>query len=199
MPKFKELSEFCVNRYKESITGENERYVNTLYVAITEENEVYCSNTPQILSKAHKCILIHSCSALAYTNWHTWYTLEYINKDGSVTEGFLGNGFRIYTHWVGSWANQRMFLKHEDLEIFSCQAPFEDKMQKVWDLYLRVKKAKSNAEIELIAEMIEKDETILEQGKEIANLKFTNKLLEKQKKQYKQLLDEIKELVNNRR
>ena len=88
---------------------------------------------------------------------------------------------------------------HENLEIYSCPAPFEDKMQKVWDLYLRVKKAKSNAEIELIEKMIEKDETILEQEKEIANLKFTNRLLEKQKKQYKILLDEIKELVKNRR
>ena len=27
-----------------------------------------------------------------------------------------------------------------DLEIYSCPAPFEDKMQKVWDVYLRVKK-----------------------------------------------------------
>lgn len=195
MLNFEELSEFCIKRYKDSLSSENESYVKTLYVAISEDNEVYCSTTPHILSKAHRCILIHSRSALAVSNWYTWYTLEYIDKDGSVTGGFLGNGFSIYTDWVGSWSNQRMYLKHEDLEIYSCPAPFEDKMQKVWDLYQRVKKAKSNAEIELIAEMIEKDETILEQEKEIASLKFTNKLLEKQKKQYKNLLDDIKVLV----
>lgn len=195
MLNFEELSEFCIKRYKNSLSSENESYVKTLYVAISEDNEVYCSTTPHILSKAHRCILIHSRSALAVSNWYTWYTLEYIDKDGSVTGGFLGNGFSIYTDWVGSWSNQRMYLKHEDLEIYSCPAPFEDKMQKVWDLYQRVKKAKSNAEIELIAEMIEKDETILEQEKEIASLKFTNKLLEKQKKQYKNLLDDIKVLV----
>ena len=57
MPNFKELSEFCIQRYKESLTSENERYVKTLYVAISEDNEVYCSTTPQILS-IHWNILI---------------------------------------------------------------------------------------------------------------------------------------------
>ena len=69
-------------------------------------------------------------------------------------------------------------------------------MQKVWDVYLRAKRANSQAALKLMAELIEKDETILELEGEIANLKFTNILLEKQKKQYRGLLRQIREMVD---
>ena len=71
-------------------------------------------------------------------------------------------------------------------------------MQKIWNVYRRAKKIKSEDELKLMRDLIEKDERILEQEHEIANLKFTSILLEKQKNQYKRLLDEIREMVNER-
>lgn len=196
MDSFKDIAKYCTERFKNSLDEGSERYVGTLYVSIDEHNFVDCSTTPHILSQATKCILIHSRQALAITRWYTWYKVEYIDEEGSVTDGMLGNGFRLYSTNRGSFLDQVLILYHDDLEIYSCPAPFEDKMQKVWDVYLRARKMNSQAARELMAELIEKDETILELEGEIANLKFTNILLEKQKKQYRGLLRQIREMVD---
>ena len=200
---FRELSNFCIGRYKERLDSEYQKYVKTIYVSISDNNEVRCSTTPHILNNAYKCILIHVRSELAFTNWYTWYKVEYIDKEGCVTDGTLGNGFRLTSTYQGSYYNQKLNLLHDNnindtTLIYSVSAPFEEKMQKVWDVYLRARKSKSQSGLELMAELIEKDEQILELEGEIANLKFTNILVEKQKKQYKDLLKEIKELVKNR-
>jgi hypothetical protein len=68
-------------------------------------------------------------------------------------------------------------------------------MQKVWDIYLKARKMNSQEARELMADLIYKDETILELEGQIADLKFSNILLEKQKKQYCGLLKQIKEMV----
>ena len=201
MDSFKDIAKYCVERYKTSLDEESERYVGTLYVSIDEHDFVDCSTTPHILSQATKCILIHSRRALAVSNWYTWYKVEYIDEEGCVTDGMLGNGFRLHSTYRGSYMDQRLNLLHdkdinETTLIYSVPAPFEDKMQKVWNLYLRAKKAQSQASLELMSELIEKDETILELEGEIANLKFTNILLEKQKKQYRGLLRQIREMVD---
>lgn len=196
MADFIELSKYCINRYKESLNTEYEVYLNTLYIAIDEEGEVICSSTPHILGEAYKCILIHSCKRLEVTNWYRWYKLEYLDHNGCVTDGILGDGFKLSINFQGSYSNQKLYLHHENLAIYSCPAPFEDKIKKIWNLYLRAKKAKSKAAIELVAELIEKDETILENEDEIKNLSLTNILLEKQNKKYRGLLRNIEEMVN---
>ncbi len=201
MAKFRELSNFCIERYKESLNSEYQKYIKTLYVSISDDNEVKCSTTPHILVNAYRCILIHVRSELAMTNWYTWYKVEYIDEEGCVTDGKLGNGFRLGSHFRGNYLDQRLNLLHDkDINdttlIYSISAPFEEKMQKVWDVYRRARKAKSQAGLELMADLIEKDEKILDLEGEIANLKFTNILLEKQKKQYRGLLKQIEEMVN---
>lgn len=196
MDSFKDIAKYCIERYKNSLDNESEKYVSTLYVSIDEHDFVDCSTTPHILSQARKCILIHSRKALAVTNWYTWYKVEYIDEEGCVTDGFLGKEFRIYANYSGSFADQKIYLCHRDLEIYSCPAPFADKMQKVWDVYLRARKMSSQEARELMADLIYKDEQILELEGDIANLKFTNILLEKQKKQYRGLLKQIEEMVN---
>lgn len=196
MDSFKDIAKYCTERFKNSLDEESERYVGTLYVSIDEHDFADCSTTPHILSQATKCILIHSRQALAITRWYTWYKVEYIDEEGSVTDGMLGNGFRLYSTNRGSFLDQVLILYHDDLEIYSCPAPFEDKMQKVWNVYLRAKRANSQAALELMAELIEKDETILELESEIANLRFTNILLERQKNQYRGLLRQIREMVD---
>jgi hypothetical protein len=49
----------------------------------------------------------------------------------------------------------------------------------------------------MIIDLINKDDQIIELEGNIADLNFTNLLLEKQNKQYKRMLDEIKGLVKN--
>ena len=198
---FGDIAKFCVTRFKESLNPEYQKYIETLYVSISSDNEVICSTTPHCLGNAEKCLLIHVKSQLEFTNWYRWYTVEYINEEGAVTDGHLDGGFRLSSTWRGNYRNMVLNLlydKNPPVQIYSCPEPFFDKMQKVWDLYRKVKKIKSEAELEFISEIIYQDEKIIELEKNIADLKFTNRLLEKQKNQYKDLLKEIKELVMNR-
>ena len=94
MDSFRDIAKYCIERYKNSLDEESERYLGTLYVSIDEHDFVDCSTTPHILSQARKCILIHSRKVLAVSNWYTWYKVEYIDEEGCVTDGMLGNGFR---------------------------------------------------------------------------------------------------------
>lgn len=56
---FKGLASLCVQKYKDSLDKERESYVDTLFVAITEKDDVLCSKISSILEQASKCVLIH--------------------------------------------------------------------------------------------------------------------------------------------
>jgi predicted patatin/cPLA2 family phospholipase len=56
----------------------------------------------------------------------------------------------------------------------------------------------SVSEMMLVVDAFEKDERILELERQIEDFKFTNNLLERERDQYKDMLDEIKELLNQK-
>lgn len=193
---FVELATFCVNRYNESHNTSSNRYAGTLYVGISEDNHVMCSITPHILRNCVKSILVHRRDTLAQTNSYYWYDIEFIDENGCVSDGNLGNGYSISVHAWGQYSNQIMSLDYNNSHMFWCRPPFEDHMPKVWELYTRLKDVPTEKEIKLIADLFRKDEKILELEKEIEDFKFTNHLLEQERNQYKELLDEIKEALN---
>lgn len=117
--------------------------------------------------------------------------MEYIDKEGCVLERNLGGKFDIQT----SASASVMTLSYNGQELYSCYAPWEDNIGKIWNLYCEVKDLKSTNEIKLVASLFKKNETILELKKEIENFKFTEYLLEQERNQYKRMLDEIKEMV----
>ena len=192
---FLELASYCVNRYKESHSSKNNEYVCTLYVAITEANRVLCSSTPHILRKAHQCILINQRSTKANTNWYSWFDVEYIDENGCVRGIDLGRGFKLYVTNAGQFSNMMMFLDYENNSIYKGFAPWDVQLTKIWELYTRVKDLQSKSEIELIAELFRKDETILKLEKEKEDFKYKEELLKQERNQYKDLLDEIKNMV----
>ena len=57
----------------------------------------------------------------------------------------------------------------------------------------------SVSEMMLVVDAFEKDERILELERQIEDFKFTNNLLERERDQYKDMLDEIKELVESKK
>jgi hypothetical protein len=74
-------------------------------------------------------------------------------------------------------------------------ASIQDCFQSVWNLYNELKNIETQKERTTIVELYKKDETILQQKKEIANFSYANALLEKERDMYKGLLDDIKELL----
>jgi len=189
---FVELATYCANRYRESHNTTNDSYAGTLYVAIMEDNKVLCSKTPHILRNAKRCILVHQRDQLAVTNYYLWYFVEYIDDNGCVSNGNLGDGFSMGVSPWGGFANQIMSLDYNNSHLFWCKSPFENHMAKIWGLYIRLKEIKSPKEIELAAELFLKDEKILELENKIEDFTFANQLLKQERDQYKELLDEIK-------
>lgn len=196
---FMELASYCQNEYKENNTSDKRQYINTLFVAITEGDEVITSATPHILKKAEQCILLHLSIESTSRGRFSDHQLQFIDKDGVVHNNCFDNRFYFYTAYS---SNVSLGLAYDDNGIkkylYKHPAPWESSVEKVWKLYSRVKDLDSLAKIQLVAELFEKDEKILELEKQIEDFRFTKYLLEQERNQYKGLLDEIQQLIDNK-
>ena len=195
---FIELAEFCTKRYKELNTSPRDRYVGTLYVAILEDNQLKCSTTPHVLKDAVKCMMIHERSALAETLWHPYGLLEFIDSEGRVHDSNLGNDFNL-TIYRWEYDSLKIELSYKENQLFKCGEPFDKNILKIWNLYTTIMNMTSVSEMRLVVDAFEKDERILELERQIEDFKFTNNLLERERDQYKDMLDEIKDLINSRK
>lgn len=195
---FMELATYCQNRYKEKHNTIENKYVKTLFVAITKEGTVLTSTTPHVLRNAEQCILIHESSELAVTRYYSWYHVEFIDKTGEVYDERLDGKFTLQIGACGGYADQEMWLDYGKNTIYSCRTPWEKNIVKIWNLYSRVKDLQSAKEINIIADLFKKDEKILELEKQVENFKFTNHLLEQERNQYKSLLDEVKQIIDKK-
>lgn len=199
-----ELANFCQRRNQEKYNSDNKYYIGTIFVAITEDGSVLTSTTYHILKNAEQCILIHKRRELAIKYYYFWYDVEYINKEGQVLENRLDDNFILKIGACNGFDNQIMFLRYEDnpinssLEVYSCREPWEKNIVKVWNLYTRVKDIQSAKEIKLIADLFKKDEQILALEKQIEDFTFTNYQLEQERNQYKDLLEDIKEIISEK-
>lgn len=194
---FIKLAEYCRDEFKEQHNKQNNYYVSTLYVSISDDN-VITSQTPHILENAQKCILIHTYSALVVSNFYHWYKVECIDSTGCVTAGYLDDEFRLSIAYFGNYNNQEISLKDETQEYYRSNSgnwPIE--IVKIWKLYSKLREVKTGSERKLIANLFEKDEAILDLEKQIEDVRFSKKLLEQERNQYKTLLDEIKGILND--
>ena len=193
---FIELAKYCASVFKEAHTKSGDFYKSTLYVSISEDNEVLCSKTSHVLNNASRCILVHEHAKLAVSNYYSWYKVQYIDENGCVFDGELGDGYTLSVYACGSFSNMWMELHLNNNTLYSCRPPFERQMAKIWKFYQKVKDISSEKEVKTIADLFRKDEKILELEKEIEGFKYENYLLEQQRNEYRDLLDEIKEMVS---
>lgn len=183
MIDFIELSEESLRSFNQSLgSADVERYIDTLYVAISENNEVSCSYDSAVLDDAYQCILIHCKSVLAVTNWHNWYKTEFINHNGHNLGGIIGNDCTIRINWEGSWSNQVLKLRQRDEVVYSCNAPFENHMQAMWNAYCRTLDNGNDQVAELQTMLAQKEERIHD--------------LEEQVNQYQNIIARIRESIN---
>lgn len=192
---FIELAEYCQRRYKEEKNSDNEKYISTLFVAITKEGEIIPSTTPHILKDAELCILLHRST---YKNNHYWWDslhFEFINSNGVILDRF-DDKFKLVAGPYNVKENRLgLSLKYKENSIYSFSENWENSIIKVWKLYLMLKDIKTYEEIKLITDLYQKDEKILELENQIEDFKFSNYLLEQERNQYKSLLDEIKQII----
>ena len=164
-----------------------------------DDNSISVSATPHILSNAKKCILIHERLSLAISNWYSWYVVQFINENAEVLVGRLDNDFELCTVACGGYDNQWLELRADHRTYYSCKAPWkENDIKSIWDLYVRLKQATTECERNLIASLFKKDQTILELEKANQNFEYKTQLLENEKKLYKGILDDIKNLLEQK-
>ena len=190
---FIELADYCVKRAKENSAPNIKKYVKTLYISISEDNNVKLSTTPHVLQGTYQCILMHEYSQIPISNIYFWYEIEYINPEGCVLDSDLGDGFNLISdkHKHSSSSIRLMF---QDKYLYS---NFD--FRRVWELYTKIKDVSSEPERKLIINLYYKDEHVLNLEKQIEDFKYANHLLEQERDQYKDLLDEIKELVYSKK
>lgn len=181
----KQLAQFCVEKFQKSIYKDY-NYAGTLYVAVYCTNQVECSITPHILDGAMSCFLIHKQKYLY--NDRVEYKVDYINENNSVTDGYIGNGFYLRAQTTGQYS--LILQKHDPLITYTFNLPFEDKMQKIWDVYCKLKGAKSKEELLLRNKMIKNEDSGIK-----AELDSAYQLLEELNNKYKKLLDDIRAIV----
>ena len=196
---FVELGTYCQTEYRKTLDSLKDKYRKTLFVAIMDDNSISVSATPHILSNAKKCILIHERLSLAISNWYSWYVVQFINENGEVLVGRLDNDFELCTVACGGYDNQWLELRADHRTYYSCKAPWkENDIKSSWDLYVRLKQATTECERNLIASLFKKDQTILELEKANQNFEYKTQLLENEKKLYKGILDDIKNLLEQK-
>ena len=188
---FIELAEYCVKKAKEVPSYVIKHYEKTLYVSISEDNNVKCSTTPHVLQDAYQCILMHEYSDTPISNIYYWYEIDYINSEGCVQASDLGEGFSLISSRRKDYS-PFITLGYQGKHLYS-----NLDIKKVWELYTKIKEVSSESERKLIVELYFKDEHVLNLKKQIEDFKFTNHLLEQERDQYKDMLDEIKDLVNS--
>jgi hypothetical protein len=186
---FVELATYCTNRAKEARSAWGGKYERTHYVCILEDNTVKYSMTPHVLRDAYQCILMHERSEIPISNLYYWYEFEYINPEGCVLASDLGDDFSLAS------------FKRKNLASFielRCKGNFlysNLNIQKVWELYSKIKDIPSETERKLVVDLFEKDEKIFELEEQIKDFSFANQLLKQERDQYKELLDEIKDAL----
>lgn len=196
---FVELGTYCQTEYRKTLDSLKDKYRKTLFVAIMDDNSISVSATPHILSNAKKCILIHERLSLAISNWYSWYVVQFINENGEVLVGRLDNDFELCTVACGGYDNQWLELRADHKTYYSCKAPWkENDIKSIWDLYVRLRQATTECERNLIASLFKKDQTILELEKANQNFEYKTQLLENEKKSYKGILDDIKNLLEQK-
>lgn len=176
-----------------------EEYVDTLFVSISEENIVTCSCISNVLENAKQCILIHSYKKLAEYVRYTWYDIDYIDPMGNVWHNRLDANHKLYVDKSGCYANQVMYLRRDDDNsgiLYSCDTPWNDKMQTVWDVYMKTRDC-SLFEARQLSFMVFRDKILAQHSKEIKELEVSKKFLEQEVAAYKGMLDDIKSLLEN--
>ncbi|MCI6578332.1 MAG: hypothetical protein SO471_11500 [Anaerobutyricum hallii] len=199
---FVELGKYCQTEYRASFEGvKDEKYIRTLFVAIKEDNSIMTSYAPHILRECSKCILIHERTELAITNWYCWYKVQFINEQGEVLDSCLDDEFKLSVYCYNTYSEQLLYLSSISGDDTYCRLPrpFEYNIKLIWQLYLQLKDTDSRVERKLIADLFQKDQKILELKKENEDFKYKTHLLEQEKNAYKDLLDEIKGLVECRK
>lgn len=202
MNNIKEIVYQVIEDFKfglQGICGDN--FVNqSLYIAIDEEGDCKVSMCSNILAEAHEAILILVHDVVAYTNSYFWYRVYYINKDGEVTIDFKNNKFKISSYCSGKYIDQNIGLYYNDTKINSFEinhTTWTYEFKKLWESYKIAKNCSTLEDMRLAISLYYRNLLLAEYSEKIDVLQLHEKLLEYQIKKYRDMLDELRDILDN--
>lgn len=193
-----EIANYCIEQYKNSLSHTTNKYEGTEFFAITEDNQVLYSTTPHILKNAVQAIMVHKYLYQYFQYWNPNYDIEYIDEMGRANKSGFGDGHGFYVIKDSYPLILHVRLSYDNQVLYECSNNFKKYVPMIWELYTRVKEEETVKEKMLIAELYKKDEQILKLEKKVENFEFTTHFLEQERDQYKELLDEIKQLITTK-
>lgn len=180
--------------------GNSFKYKTTEYFLINREGKLLESETPDALQRDDvcQCIMIHEYAKLERTNSYSWYYVDFIDENNCVHRDKLDERFRLNVDYKDKFANQIIYLCAGNRIVYEHRWPCPERMSLIWELYQRSKLLQTDVEAQVLGKIAMQDESILKLESELSNVKLLNQLLQRERDQYKSMLDEIKELIQKK-
>ncbi len=177
----------------------------TEYVTIDKDGIIKISSLPYYLETADICILIchYHYIVVSASDWSCF--VQFINKDGFSEPNYFMNDwtlrfidephtslYRTYNHRFWHVSNGEIEVRGE----FSVNNMAKD-IKRFWPYFLKMQKAKTQEELNLLGECFQKDIDINNISEQLLKEKQAKLILEEQVNAYKFILDKIENLVAN--
>ena len=194
-----EIVELCNNNSRK-------KYVKTFYVAVDDTNHIKLGMTPDTLIGAHRCLLIHEWKEKAVSIWYDTYKVHYIDESGVCSDGIIDKDYRIGIEPSRFNVPSKMFLYRKKTCVFSSDADlsgrshysfgWEPILSDVWNLYLKCKQeCHTEKEALMLRDIVNMTNSNRILKERLSEAEYEKMVAQKERDVYKQMLDEIKELV----
>lgn len=203
---FLELAAYCKQETEQKCSESDRkcRY-EILYAAIFDDDSIKVSRTPHILKEAKCCILVHSWQQLAATIYYDTYFVQCINEEGEVLQDVLDSDYRIHINPSSYTRCASISLTRSSETIYQAklwsngELLLPQRLVYVWNLYKRSKEeCKTLMESQLLGKLAKAEQSIQELNSKLTDSSIKEQLLEAETRQYRSLLDEIKNLVDKK-
>lgn len=199
-----EIANFCRQEIEDKCKASDRRWgYGILYATVNENEELVTSKTPHILSSGRTCIIIHSWDQLAETIAYDTYHVHVIRENGEVSDGKLDSNFSIKIEAARFNTPARINLYHNCTKVYSDYiSPWqkghdcEDLMRFIYTLYAKCKsQCETTLECKMLCKLAEQEKTVEALNERLSEYSFKETLLQKELDSYKNLLDQVKSLI----
>jgi len=203
---FLELAIYCKQEIEKKCAESDRKWsYEILYVAIFGDDSIKVSRTPHILKEAKRCILVHSWQQLAVTIAYDTYLVQCINENGEVLQDVLDNDYSIHINPASFNCSSSISLSRSSQTIYDAKLwsngeyMLPQRIVFIWDLYKKSKQeCRTLMESQLLGKLAKAEQSIKDLNSKLVDSSVNEQLLKAEVRQYRSLLDEIKNLVGNK-
>lgn len=203
MNRIREIAMQVIQDFKSGLQGQRgcEFYNAIMYVSIDSDGNARTSMCSDILHNATEAILILVRDEIAYTNSYWWYTVYYITNNGVVLQNFQNGKFKITSNCPNKYIDQYISLYYENKIIYTFlinHSTWTNEFLKLWEAFKIAKRYKTSDEIYLSVALYNKGIQLIKSNERIDELCQREKLLDYQIKEYRDILNQFKSLLNTK-